>query len=158
MDIRAIIDPRTVIAAPGSDYDEYLGSRFTLVDKEYMVVQAAANIASAAKLILGGGVNYAVNFPTNDGDPVVGQVPSDIVTVSGTANQIDQSSVFCVITRGSVVTTKSTAESFAAAARLEVASTGLVTAHAAASSSTVIGLAGAAAAASITSVSTYISF
>lgn len=152
MDLRTVVGPTDHITAPGSDYDQFLGNEYSARGKNYRIVQGSAAITSAAKLFVRGGINDSVGPPTNDGDPVVGQIPADI-SVTNTA----ASAIFCVITKGSVVAKKATTESFAAYARLEVATTGLVTAAAPASNAHVVGVALAAVAASVTSVATFIS-
>lgn len=84
-----------------------LGKVFRRADgKAYRLVKAAANIAAAAKKVLvsaisSGAPTWAVNTTTTANDAhVVGIVPSDIVTVSDTASQIDSGSYFFVQVSG----------------------------------------------------------
>lgn len=79
-----------------------LGDTVKVGDKAYRLVKAAANISSAASQLVStafssGVPTYAVNTTSTSGDKdIVGVIPSDIVTISSTASQIDSGSYFWV--------------------------------------------------------------
>ena len=94
-----------VYASTDVDAANSLGETFKEGGSEFILVQAAANIASAAKKTLVSAVSgsnpaartHQVNTTTTANDYLVaGVVPSGISTISSTAGQIDSGDIFAL--------------------------------------------------------------